>query len=238
MRGQPVRGAPLRLILIAGLALLSACNVVVTKAPLFTQADAAGAPSLRPGVWMFFKDPDCQVDESKPFTEWPDCVGGGLVTVGDVAAHKGGAPAGVLEHTPIVLAAGEPRILQAQVDVDLSVSASASANGDATATTSSSSTESKPYGYAAVRPTKFDSDGRITAFIIWPVQCGPPPPKDAKGEDVAPATLKPLPGIILKKGDPVCTTTSAAALRGAAKASEAWAPQPPRESHWVRDAQQ
>ena len=238
MRARPARGLPLRNTLVASLALLSACNVVVTKAPLFTQADAACAPTLRPGVWMFFKDPDCQVDESKPFTQWPDCVGGGLVTPAGVEARKGGAPPGALEQTPIVLAAGEPRILQAQVDVDLSVNASATTSGDATATTSSNSSESKPYGYGAVRPTRFDSAGRITAFIIWPVQCGPPPPKNAKGEDVAPATLKPLPGIILKKGDLVCTTTSVAALRGAAKASEAWAPQPPRESHWVRDAQQ
>jgi len=234
-----VIGKPVRLIFVfAGLALLSACNVVVTKSPLFTEADSAGAPTLRPGVWMFFKNPDCQVDERKPFTEWPDCTGGGLVTAGDVAAHKGGAPIGVLEHTPVVLAAGEPRILQAQVDVDLSVDASASASGDATATTSSNSSESRPYGYGGVRPTRFDSEGRITAFVIWPVQCGPPPPQNAKGEDVAPATLKPLPGIVMKKGDPVCTTTSVAALRGAAKASEAWAPQPPRESHWVRDALQ
>jgi hypothetical protein len=128
--------------------------------------------------------------------------------------------------------------ISTKVDVDLSIDASATTNGDATATTSSSSSQSKPYGYGAVRPTRFDSEGRITAFTIWPVQCGPPPPKNAKGEDVAPATLKPLPGIVMKKGDPVCTTTSVAALRNAARASEAWAPQPPRESHWVRDAQQ
>jgi hypothetical protein len=233
-----VTGAHLRLCgIAASLVLLSACNVVVTKTPLFAPKDAAGAPTLRPGVWLFFKEDGCQVDEHRPFTEWPDCVGGGLVSEGRVRGHKSGAPPDQLEDTPVVLAAGDPRIMQAQVDVDLSVNAEASASGGATATASGqSSAHAKPYGYAAVRPTKFDPEGRITAFTLWPVLCGPPPPKDKDGNDTAPATLKPLPGLMMKKGDAVCTTDSAGALRGAAKASEAWADKPLRESHWVRDA--
>lgn len=171
----------------AALVMLSACNVVITKDPLFTQKDAAGAPTLRPGVWEFFRQPGCQVDKSKPFTEWPDCVGGGLVSAGMVRGHKSNAPPDQLEDTPVVLASGEPRILQAQVDVDLSVHAEASASGDATASASSSPpVHARPYGYAAARPTKFDSDGNITAFILWPVQCGPPPPKDKNGEEFSP----------------------------------------------------
>ena len=225
-------------LIAAGLALLSACNVVMTKEPLFTQADSAGAPNLRPGVWIFFKEADCKVDESRPFTEWPDCAGGGLVKGNSVEGHKAGAPPDQLEDTPFVLASGDPRIMQLQVDVDLSVQADASASGgDATASTSSSAAHSRPYGYAAVRPTKFDAEGRITAFRFWPVDCGPPPPKDKNGEDVAAATLKPLPGIEMKPGDAVCTTRSVSALRNAAKASEAWAPQPRGDSHWIRDAQ-
>jgi hypothetical protein len=231
-------GTPIRiLIVLAGLAMLSACNVVMTKDPLFTQADAAGAPTLRPGVWMFFKQPDCKFDETKPFTQWPDCAGGGVVSAGSVRAHKSGAPPDQLEDTPIVLAAGDPRIFQARVDVDTSVQGDASASGDATVSTSSSSSHAQPYGYGGMRPTKLDSDGRIIAFTLWPVQCGPPPPKDRDGNDTALATLKPLPGIEMKKGDPVCTTSSIPALRAAAKASEAWAPQPSGESQWIRDAQ-
>jgi hypothetical protein len=220
------------------LTLLSGCNVVMTKEPLFTQADAAGAPSLRPGVWLFFKEADCKVDESKPFTEWPDCAGGGLVKPGVVTGHKANAPADQLEDTPFVLAAGDPRIMQLQVDVDLSMQADASANGGATASASgASSSHSQPYGYGAVRPTKFDDQGRVTAFTLWPIQCGPPPPKDKDGNDAAPATLKPLPGIEMKPGDAVCTTKSVPALRNAAKASEAWAPPGRVDSHWLRDAQ-
>ena len=214
-------------------AALCGCNVVMTKTPLFTQADAAGAPPLRPGVWSFFREPGCAVDERAPFTDWPDCAGGGLVTAdGDIAGHKSGSPGGQLEHAPIVLAAGDPRVLQIQVDMAMSVSAEASGGG--AAETSSSSAQTKAYGYAGVRPTKFDDQGRIVAFTLWPAQCGPPPPKNAKGEDVALATLKPLPGIEMQRSDVNCTTHSAAALRNAAKASEAWADEL-RRARWLRD---
>ena len=67
---------------------------------------------------------------------------------------------------------------------------------------------------------RLDDQGRITAFTLWPVQCGPPPPKDNNGNDTAAATLKPLPGIELKPGDAVCSTSSVSApCRNAAKAS-------------------
>jgi hypothetical protein len=233
-----VKGKPLRLILtVACLGLLSACNVVMTKEPLFTQADGAGAPTLRQGVWLLFKQPGCDVDESRPFTEWPDCAGGGYVAAANISAHKSKAPPDQLEDTPFVLAAGVPRIMQAPVDVDLTVQADASASGDATASASASPpVHARPYAYGGVRATRLDDQGRIVAFTLWPVQCGPPPPKDKNGEDVAGATKRPLPGIDMKPGDAVCSTKSVSALRGAAKASEAWAPQPPAEAHWIRDA--
>jgi hypothetical protein len=231
-----VSATALRLSLIlAALTLLSACNVVMTKDPLFTQKDAAGAPPLRPGVWMFFKDADCQVDEARPFVEWPSCAGGGLVGDDEISGHKSSAPADQLESSPYVLAAGEPRVIQIQVDVDLSAQASAEGTGDAQVSASApQSAHARPYAYAAVQPTKFDDKGRIVAFTLWPVQCGPPPPKNAKGEDTAMATLKPLPGIQMKKDDAVCTTTSPAALRNAAKASRAWTDDP-RTAYWLRD---
>ena len=233
-----MRRAALRLAaILAAPWLLAACNVVMTKEPLFTAADAAGAPPLRPGVWVLFKDPDCKFDEHAPFTDWPDCAGGGLVTATDVAGHKNGAAKDVLEHSPLVLAAGDPRIAQLQVSVDMSAETSAEASGGASASASASVTAPKPnpYGYAGLRPTKLDSQGRIVAFISWPVQCGPPPPVDKQGNPTAMGTLKPLPGMEMKPGDAVCTTRSQDALRAAAKASEAWTDQPPRESFWLRD---
>lgn len=225
-----------RWLAVASLAMLGACNVVVTKDPLFTQADSAGAPTLRPGVWLIFEQPDCKVDTAKPFVDWPDCAGGGLVGDGEIAGHKSGAPKDVLEKTPVVLAAGEPRIAQVPVDVDVSAQASASASGDATASASASGGgKANPYAYAAVRPTKFDAQGHITAFRFWPVDCGPPPPKDKNGADVAAGTLHPLPGMQMKPGDAFCSTGSKDALRAAAKASEAWADHPIPEARWLRD---
>jgi hypothetical protein len=227
-----------RWLAVASLAMLGACNVVLTKAPVFAQADSAGAPTLRPGVWLLFEQPDCKVDTSKPFVDWPDCAGGALVGEGQIAGHKSGAPRDVLEKTPVVLAAGDPRIAQLPVDVDVSAQASASASGDATASASASGGgHDRPYAYAAVRPTRFDAEGRITAFRFWPVDCGPPPPKDKNGADVAAGTLHPLPGMQMKPGDAFCTTGSKAAIRAAAKASEAWADGPIPEARWLRDAE-
>lgn len=225
-----------RWLVVASLVLLGACNAVLTKDPLFKPADAAGAPTLRPGVWLLFLEPDCKVDTAKPFVDWPDCAGGALVGDGEVAGHKSGAPADVLERVPVVLAAGVPRIAQLPVDVDTSVEASASASGGATASASASGGgHAQPYGYAGVRPTRFDAQGRIVAFNYWPVACGPPPPKDKNGAETAAGTLHPLPGMEMKPGDAVCTTRSKEALRAAAKASEAWADKPIPEARWLRD---
>jgi hypothetical protein len=221
-------------LVLAGLALLSACNVVMTEKPLFTDADAAGAPTLRPGVWQFFREPGCKVDVAQPFESWPDCSAGGIVGPGEIAGRNKDAPAGQLEREPMVLAAGAPRIAQVRVHIDVSAGSEASGDAEAGATVSVTQPKTEPYGYAAVRPTKFDDQGRIVAFQFWPVQCGPPPPKNKNGEDVALATLHPLPGIEMKPGDADCTTHSVTALRAAAKASEAWA-EGVQESRWLRD---
>jgi hypothetical protein len=227
-----------RWLALASLAMLGACNVLLTKQPVFTQADAAGAPSLRPGVWLIFEEPDCKVDTAKPFVDWPDCAGGGLVNGNEIAGHKSGAPKDVLEKTPVILAAGDPRVAQLPVDVDVSAGASASASGGAQASASASGGgQARPYAYAGVLPTRFDAQGRITAFRFWPVDCGPPPPKDKNGADVAAGTLHPLPGMQMKPGDAYCTTASKAVIRAAAKASEAWADHPIPEARWLRDAE-
>jgi hypothetical protein len=228
-----------RILAIASLALLGACNVVMTKDPLFTHADEAGAPPLRPGVWLIFKEPGCQLDETKPFVDWPDCAGGGHVGPGEIAGHKSGAPKDQLERTPLVLAAGAPRVAQLRVDVSVSGEADASASGGATASAEANGGgQAQPYGYAGLRPTKLDDAGRVVAFVFWPVACGPPPPKDKSGADTAAGTPKPLPGIEMKPGDAICTTSSKDALRAAAKASEAWAEHPLPEARWLRDGDQ
>jgi hypothetical protein len=219
---------------MAALAMLAACNMVITKTPLFSAADEAGAPALRPGVWLFQTDPDCHVDTAKPLAEWPDCAGGAVVAAGQITGRDSSNP-GKMEVTPFTLAAGTPRIAQVLVSVDVSVhadvSASADSGGNVTAqtssTTSSDASKEKAYGYAGARPTKFDEAGAITAFSFWPVQCGPPPPKDANGNDTASATLHPLAGLEMKPATPTAPpprkTPSSPPPRPASHGRHRWA---------------
>ena len=217
-----------RILAILALCLLSACNVVVTKTPLLTAADEAGAPPLRPGVWVM-EDPDCSVDARQPLTAWPDCAGGMVFKDGEATSYSKKEGKGVWEREPLVLAAGDPRI--AQVRFHMNLSSGAGAN--------QSASDQMLYGYAAVRPTAFGPQGRITAFTYWLIQCGPPPPPPKPNASPKVAfqfgTRHPLPGMQMKKGDALCTTTSVDALRGAAKASFAWR-EKPMNAHWARAA--
>ena len=199
--------------LMAACLLLGACNVVVTKTPLFSKADESGAPPLRSGLWRMGAEPDCKVDESKPLIDWPKCARGVVIREGAGGYYERESGAPVWTTQPLIVAAGTPRIGQIQAKI----------TGDV-------KTSANPYVYAGIRATKNDGEGRIVALSLWPVQCGPPPPGDATG-----VTAKPLPGIEMAPGDPVCTTRSIDALRAAAKASEAWAPKL-MTARWLRDA--
>ncbi|HEY1447333.1 MAG TPA: hypothetical protein VGF33_02250 [Caulobacteraceae bacterium] len=200
--------------LLATSLLVAACNVVVTKTPLFSKSDEAGAPPLKPGLWRFRSDQDCKVDESKPLVDWPKCAGG--VVFGDGVAgyydRDSGTP--VWATQSLVLAAGTPRVGQLQAKISGNVKIGVN-----------------PYVYAGIRATRSDGDGRILEISFWPVQCGPPP--SGAGMEV---TAKPLAGIEMSSGDPVCTTTSTDALRAAAKASEAWAPKR-LTARWLRGSE-
>jgi hypothetical protein len=219
---------------LLGLGLLSACNVVVTQTPLFTADDEAAAPRLKPGVWLAMKQGDCRFDESKPIDTWPECAGGAVVKVGELVGYNKKEGGGAWEHDPFILAAGDPRIGQIRMTETLGVSADAEASGGATATASATGGGmSYSYGYVGVRVVSADPQGLITAVSYWPVMCGPPPPKNKKGEDVAMGTLKPLPGMVMKPGDGVCSTTSKAVIHSAARASIPWGPA--MEAHWIRD---
>ncbi len=207
---------------LMALIMLSACNVVVTKTPLLTAADEAGAPSLKPGVWVM-EDPDCKFDEHLAMPDWPDCAGGMVFKDGEAISNNRKEGKDRWEHQALILAAGDPRIAQVRFHMDIS-------SGKAAAS------DQMLYGYAAVRPTKVGPEGRILAVTYWTVDCGPPPPPSKRPEDALKfGTRKPLPGIEMKKGDALCTTSSVAALRGAAKASEAWRDKP-LNAHWARPA--
>jgi len=214
---------------MAGMVLLAACNAPVTKTPLFNAADEAGAPRLRPGVWQLGQEEGCQLDPSKPFNEWPECAGAGVVSPGQIVGHDAKKPKDELETTPFIFAAGDPRIIQVKFKTEGAVSMDAGDQHSSTPTN-----EIWLYGYAAGRPTKTDAQGQVTAVTYWLVLCGPPPPRNRNGADTAFGTLHPFAGMKMKPGDAACEPQSPAALRAAARASERYR-EHPMEAHWLRD---
>ncbi|HEY3800440.1 MAG TPA: hypothetical protein VGL58_18975 [Caulobacteraceae bacterium] len=80
------------------------------------------------------------------------------------------------------------------------------------------------YLYAWIRTDKTDAAGRAIAISGWRVLCGAPGPNDT--------TPTRYPG--LAKSDSDCTAASIAALRAAAKSSEADDKTDRFEAHWVR----
>jgi hypothetical protein len=210
---------------VAALTLLGACNLVMTKDPVFTKADAAGAPPLKPGVWRQDADASCPpFDESQPLAAWPACANGFVVKQDSVGAFQTQAGKTSWASTAFILASGSPRVLQIHLDASIGGS-------------------SLPplYVYGAVEPTKLDADGKIVALTSWLVMCGEPPPADAKmpdGKSTRNGTLHPLPGLKMDDSANDCTTTSPDAIRGAAKASRQWTkPSDLTRDHWVRDGE-
>jgi len=200
-------------------ALLSACNMVVTTEPTFLAQDQ-GTPNLREGLWVN-EEKDCKFDIKTPATGWPECAhwivvkGSSMTGVGD---------GGKAFDVPFVLAAGNPRVLQIKVEDD-----KVNADGE----------KAVIYLYMGIRPLKHDKQGRIVAYSGWMVQCGPPPPKDARKQDGNPryGTLEPSPGIIMDSDLSGCAPTDKAALIGAAGLSEHFddGSSNGNNSRWLRD---
>ncbi len=208
--------------LFAALPLLGACNFVVTTEPLFTAADAANGPVLRDGLWLT-ESADCRVDARKPVQNWPKCAKWDVVRGGERLNFSAAAKGDPAEWSsmPFLLASGEPRILQL---------AEAPSRDDGKPVTI--------YVYVGLIPTAHDSDGRITAYRAWMVQCGPPP--KGKGKTKNDQTDAPFPGLILNKADGSensisagCTTSDPRVLRNAAVASRSL--ERPDAARWVRD---
>jgi hypothetical protein len=96
------------------------------------------------------------------------------------------------------------------------------------------------YVYGAVKTVGVDAQGRIVAFRLWAVQCGPPnksPATSKSGKTVKVSrvgTRHPLPGLTMDADGNNCTPADQAAIRSAAIASRAWASDL-RIAAWVRD---
>jgi len=218
--------------LICAAALLGGCNIVVSKVPMFVQADTAGAPQIRPGLWVGEKD-DCRYNEASAVDKWPDCAEPLMITATE---FRDVGPKAKGQAAPYLLAAGDPLVLQARPDIDLSAGAAVSASGGGEASASAGvSTEGgpPPYVFLAVHPVAFDGQGRIVRMEQWPVMCGPPPPEPKSGATKPSdfVTRKPLPGLTIE--GQVCTPANKAAVINAARASRAYSQV--QTAHWVRD---
>jgi len=207
----------------AGLAAsLSACNMVVTTEPTLLAEDQ-GTPALRSGLWVS-ADKGCKFNSKKPATAWPECARWIVI--------KNNAMTGVTEkgekfNLPFVLASGDPRVMQVRLEDE----EKKAENGKPAAL----------YLYLGLRPTRTDKQGRITGYTGWMVQCGPPPPKDAKKPDGSSryGTLEPSPGLIMDDALSGCAPENKAALIRAAALSESFkeAGADGEESRWVRDGE-
>jgi hypothetical protein len=188
-------------LLIAG-PLGGCANLVYSEGPLFFAADARGAPRFKPGVWVG-QDEGCQTDLSKPMDQWGDCAEGFVV------GRKGLADPRHFKGAKLVLAAGDPMVLQMGPEPGA---------------------ETNDHYYSAVKVLERDARDRVTAFSTWPVQCGPPPPPEAPDQPRG-VTTAPLPGLEIVGRN--CVATTREAVRVAAEASQAWT-RSPAQARWLR----
>ncbi|MET0293841.1 MAG: hypothetical protein ABW042_02405 [Phenylobacterium sp.] len=190
----------MRIVLsLVAAATLSACNVVMSEAPLFDQADAAKAPPFKDGEWLAMSG-ECLAGWTNQQTP-PDCARHGQVRGGRLVIPDDDAQ-------DVLMAGGEPLILQIRFS-----------QKDA-----SSGEPFVMHIYGALKPTARDAQGRITEARNWLVLCGPPPP-EAKGSSLNTwehLTNRPLPGLAIDRKLGICRAREAAAVRRAAAASEAW----------------
>ncbi|MFI4976912.1 MAG: hypothetical protein ACHP84_20450 [Caulobacterales bacterium] len=199
----------LALLLLAAV-LLTGCNQVISQKPMFTAADQA-ALTLRPGLWRM-DNPDCRVDERMPATLWPTCAVSLGVRGSEIVTIAGGKADPDLNHTPWILAAGDPMILQL--------------GRREPPHSSGKPSEPASYAYFGVTVAATDRQGRIIALRGWPVACGP------RTTAAAPDAPPLYPGLHAIDHD--CTTDDVAALRNAASATLAQGPEI-QPAHWVRD---
>ena len=191
----------LRIVAVVWAALsLSACAVASSDQPLFSPLDAAGAPVLKPGLWVMPVG-DCKFSMRGSALKWPDCANGAYVGPLTLVGGKRDASGAFSEAVNYRLAMGDPAILQIEAPADREP-------GDPKVI------------YLGVRPLAADGDGRVTKTRVWLALCARPPQLDV-GTLSRPAKLPP--GLIAIKGREECLARTQTAVRNAARQSEAWA---------------
>ena len=139
-----------RFIVLALVALgLGGCRMVSSDRPIFSSADAADAPALKPGLWALI-EPGCRFNTRTPPEKWPECAT--ALALRDGAASD--AKKGQGGKRRVLIAGGDPAIIQTETDEE----------------------DIKGFVYLGLRPLAADGDGTITRARIWPADCPPSPP--------------------------------------------------------------
>lgn len=196
---------------------LGGCAMVTSDKALFTEADKAGAPVLRAGLWAM-PDANCAYDEKAPALTWPKCANFTVVTDKTLSGGERSDGAAGPQVLGYLLAKGDPPVIQVAAPAE---------------------EKSGPrFVYAGLRPTAFDEAKRVTAARIWLALCSKPPSAKDKTLKAPPATLPP--GLTKRPGDASCIAATADPVRKAVVRSEGWiASGGPDDfslpAHWVRE---
>lgn len=141
-----------RRLALIGLAILAlagcqkkedAFSPLYSESRILNEADEAGAPGLKAGVWAT-RSKGCDYDPNVAPKAWPECVRWMVV-----ADHQRRWPDREEPET-FLLGGGDPRLLQAS-----------GVDGQA------------GYQFWGLRSAGVDAGGRIVKFRIWPVSCDP-----------------------------------------------------------------
>lgn len=202
---------------------LAGCNMVVSKEPWFTKADASGAPRLKEGVW---RDVSCS-RENITHCELIEVTGGGLRRPEPARPSKGDAQ--IRAQMPEMKASylvvpGVPEIIQ----VEFRVRGKDPSEGH--------EIEETTIGYLGFAPTERDADGQVVAAEVWPIVCGPQPREgDANyglTDEQGSVTNRPLPGLVMIDGDVSCSAKNRDALLQAARETRTM-DGAPMKVHWI-----
>jgi hypothetical protein len=190
--------------------LLGGCGLAVSDKPMFTDADAKGAPPLENGVWLMpNKDENdeaqpCAVDVAQPVSTWPKCVDWALYRDGQWFERDG--ETGIATKpmaASVLITGGDVAIVQVRFD---------DPDGDAA---SSGEAPSPPiYFFAAFADKPVAADAKLRTVKLWVVACGIHKPNTAGTDEDAPEELVRFAGF-----DEDCRPDSVEALRAAARMS-------------------
>jgi hypothetical protein len=196
---------------------LGGCAMVTSDEPLFGEADRAGAPVLKPGLWAM-PNGGCEYDEKAAAGAWPKCANATAVTAKTISGGERDEKGNTKQALAYVLAKGDPPVVQVAAPPE--------------------EVDGPRFIYAGLRPTAFDHERRVTAARIWLALCSKPLSPSDRALKPPPATLPP--GLIKRPGDPSCFARSAEPVRKAVARSEGWIASGgdddfSLQAHWVRE---